>query len=207
MTLRINMDDIDDSTDDIVLYQGKKFTGILYEVSSDGVLSYEQEYVDGFPQGDSRHWWDRGKLKSDFVSPRKNNPCSRSISWHINGMLQELKESLYRSLIRHQKWDEEGVLIEEWETFNEDDWDIFSPEASSIVNKKLHGTNTQWYSDGSIKEVHVYLKGKLIGYQKWDLDGTLVENWEIESNADEAAVQALSDLLVAASDRSTYPSK
>jgi antitoxin component YwqK of YwqJK toxin-antitoxin module len=184
MTLRINMDDVDNGTDDIIMYQGKKFTGILYELSYDGAgtLSYEREYVDGFPDGDYRSWWDQGKLEADFISPRKNNPCSRYAEWYVNGMLKELKESLHLSIIRHQKWDEQGVLIEEWETLNEDDWDIFSSKSSPIVNKKLHGTNTQWYDNGSIKEIHSYLKGKLVHHQKWDIDSTLVEDWEIETD-------------------------
>ncbi|MGB3206865.1 MAG: hypothetical protein WBB28_17925 [Crinalium sp.] len=164
------------------MYQGKKFTGILYELSYDGTetLCYEKEYVDGFPHGNSRYWWGPGQLRSELIRHQKNNPCRRYAEWYINGILKELKESVNDTTTYHQKWNERGILTERWETLNEDDWDIFSPKASPIVNEKLHGTNTQWYDDGSIKEVHSYLKGKLVQHQKWDADGTLVKDWEIE---------------------------
>jgi antitoxin component YwqK of YwqJK toxin-antitoxin module len=178
MILRVHNDDTD-CDGDMVLYQGKPFTGIVYELDIDGMVCYEGEHTDGFVSGYSRTWWKPGMLKSEIIYRQKNNPYSRSMQWYANGIVKELKEGLNGTRIRCQKWNEQGILIERWEVLNEDDWDIFVPEASLIANKKRHGTNTEWYDDGSIKEIHSYLKGNLIMHKKYDVCGKLVDTWKI----------------------------
>ena len=180
MKSRVSIDDVDDHLGDLVLYRSEPFTGILYELDIDGELLYEGEHTNGFPSGYSRVWWRPGILKSEIIYRHKNNPYSKSTEWYANGIMKELEERLESTLIRYQKWNDKGILIERWETLNEDDYDIFAPQVNPVIKQKLHGTNTQWYDNASIKEVHSSLKGKLIKHQKWDMNGNLIKDWEID---------------------------
>jgi antitoxin component YwqK of YwqJK toxin-antitoxin module len=183
MNLRLNIDDIDcDEGDDQIFYQGESFTGILYELAIDGNLSYEEEHTNGFPSGYQRMWWEPGKLREEIIYYHPDRPDSKYTEWYLNGVMKELKEDYNRTLLRHQKWNERGILIERWETLNEPDWDIFSPPANAIVNEKKHGTHTTWYDNGTIKETNVYVRGQLVYHQQWDINVCLTSGLNLRVN-------------------------
>ena len=72
-------------------YEGKPFTGIVFENENDGSLSWEEEYIDGFQEGWYRSFHKNGKIKQQWKA-------------HNNIIISGT----------HKEWDENGNLI--WES-------------------------------------------------------------------------------------------
>jgi antitoxin component YwqK of YwqJK toxin-antitoxin module len=119
VSLRIDIDDIE-CDGDAVIYQGKLFTGILYELFSDGTLAYEEEHTNGFPNGFykvsgyCKYWWQNGNKKSENIYSSEEE-ISNWTEWYENGSLKEfIQTSKTEGILHKKRWNINGVLIEEY---------------------------------------------------------------------------------------------
>jgi antitoxin component YwqK of YwqJK toxin-antitoxin module len=113
MSLRIDIDDIDERCDDMVFYQGRPFTGVLYELYPDGTLHYEGEHVGGFPSGYLREWWPNGNKQLEVIYANSKNPNGKTTKWYENGSIEEFTEgSKADGTFHKKKWGVNGILIE-----------------------------------------------------------------------------------------------
>ena len=53
---------------EILLYNGKPFTGIMYDEEKDGSLAFEIEYQDGYLEGKTIYFYPNGKVQEEYVS-------------------------------------------------------------------------------------------------------------------------------------------
>src|SRR5262245_1258548 len=53
---RVDFDELDLGDEQLSTWQGRPFTGVAFENSSEGKLRCEQEFVDGLRQGVTRQW-------------------------------------------------------------------------------------------------------------------------------------------------------
>ncbi len=72
----------------IFYYKGKPFTGIVYEKHKNGLIAWEEEYLEGYQEGWIRYYFENGKLNQE--SKNHNNMT-------IDNTFKE--------------WDEDGNLI------------------------------------------------------------------------------------------------
>ena len=87
---RVHIDDTQENKEaQMLFYQGKPFTGIAYDVYSNGQLQFEETYKDGELNGLYQEWYENGQLASQGTF--KDN--------ELNGLFQE--------------WDKNGQFLEE----------------------------------------------------------------------------------------------
>jgi antitoxin component YwqK of YwqJK toxin-antitoxin module len=94
-------------------YDGESFTGIAYELSEGGRLTSEVEFRCGIQAGTWREWYPNGTLAKEAHLERGawHGHCRE---WHSNGQLALDGEWEYGVCLRNQRWDENGVLIDEY---------------------------------------------------------------------------------------------
>jgi len=63
---RVHIDDIQEN-DKMAFYQGKPFTGIAYDVYSEGQLKFEGTYKDGKEDGLFQEWYENGQLRFEVT--------------------------------------------------------------------------------------------------------------------------------------------
>ena len=90
---RVSLDEFDIEQLDgggvpILFYDGKPFTGIVYQLEKDGSLGYEEEYENGYQEGWVRYYHPNGKLEQE---------CKKHLNIMVDGTFK--------------KWDEHGNLI------------------------------------------------------------------------------------------------
>jgi antitoxin component YwqK of YwqJK toxin-antitoxin module len=88
---RVHFDDLQENGD--LFYQGKPFTGIAYDVYSEGQLKVEVEIKDGKPDGLGQEWYDNGQLHLEI-----NFKDGLVQEWDENGQL--LREETYKDGVR-----------------------------------------------------------------------------------------------------------
>jgi len=99
--------------DGAYLYDGERFTGIARGVTSEGVLASEIAYTNGVQEGLARHWYPSGERLSE-VTYLNNSVHGSSREWHKNGRLKREAEYEHGILLKENKWDDDGKLIEEF---------------------------------------------------------------------------------------------
>jgi antitoxin component YwqK of YwqJK toxin-antitoxin module len=72
----------------IIFFQGKPFTGIVYETEADGSIAWEEEYINSYQEGWTRSFHPNGKLAQEYKS-------------HNNKIIENT----------YKEWDEAGNLI------------------------------------------------------------------------------------------------
>jgi antitoxin component YwqK of YwqJK toxin-antitoxin module len=110
--LRVQDDQLDDGDDDAVLFEGKPFSGVSYDVYDNGQLRHEVEYVDGYERGLSRYWYSNGQLKEEMVFLPGRAP-DKSTGWHENGKLRYETRREFGVKVSHKEWGPDGNLLKE----------------------------------------------------------------------------------------------
>jgi len=111
---RVHIDDIQENKEAKMLFdQGKPFTGITYDVYSNGQLSFELEIKDGKRNGLYQAWYENGQwhLKGTYKDAKLDGLLQE---WYENGQLllqATFKDDELNGL--YQEWDENGTLIEQ----------------------------------------------------------------------------------------------
>ncbi|MCR4766847.1 MAG: hypothetical protein K5875_02700 [Saccharofermentans sp.] len=92
-------------------FGGKPFTGLLYELDSNGNLRYYKYYTEGFDDGEYVAFYDSGAIASYCVM--KNAAfVGKLYKWHRNGKIKSFKEiDENRKHIRTVRFDDAGNII------------------------------------------------------------------------------------------------
>jgi len=107
---RVHIDDTQkDEEAKMLFYQGKPFTGIVYDVYSEGQLKFERTYKEGLCVF-TQNWFENGQISSQVTyKDKKLNGLWQA--WWMNGRLayqltskDGKKDGLY------QEWDKNGQL-------------------------------------------------------------------------------------------------
>jgi antitoxin component YwqK of YwqJK toxin-antitoxin module len=113
--LRVNADDMDFNPATYrYLYQGKPFTGEMYEYGTDGTVTSVKaisEFVEGLRHGITRVFYPDGTLRSE-ARYEYNRPVGLERTWHHNGQLEEeISYTEEGTWIATRRWDEDGELV------------------------------------------------------------------------------------------------
>ncbi|MBC6905959.1 hypothetical protein DWB84_10870 [Saccharophagus sp. K07] len=98
--------------DDTLVLNGKPFTGVGYAEFPNGKLRREVTYVDGFPLGLCREWYENGQLKKEWVAERGVAP-SKTTEWYEDGKIKSVCIREHGIELKFQEWSSDGVLIVE----------------------------------------------------------------------------------------------
>jgi antitoxin component YwqK of YwqJK toxin-antitoxin module len=92
---------------------GEPFTGTAYTLYPSGALEAESEFRYGLSWGLGRGWHPNGQLSSEAYFMRDvQHGIARE--WDEAGRLEEESYCEYGIVIYEKKWNEEGVLIEDY---------------------------------------------------------------------------------------------
>ncbi|GMT96332.1 hypothetical protein KH5H1_04510 [Corallococcus caeni] len=90
-------------------FQGKPFTGALFEERASGLLCSETFYVDGLRQGPDRTWHESGLLAEEVFYWR-NCWHGTSRAWLADGTMIEDRVYLYGLCVVERRWSHSGLL-------------------------------------------------------------------------------------------------
>lgn len=124
-----------DEDEAIYLRDGEPFTGIAYELYPSGALEGESEFRDGLSWGVGRGWHPNGQLSSEGHA-FKDVQHGIAREWDEQGRLEEESYCEYGIVIYEKKWNEEGVLIEDYQLKESDPdyeelqrlWELYGKE-------------------------------------------------------------------------------
>lgn len=95
------------------------YTGLVHQRSRAGVLISEESFVDGVLDGICRYWYPNGQPMQEKTF-RGNSAYGPVREWHKNGQIKREALMDYGIRLRDRKWDEAGVLTEDY-TLSEGD--------------------------------------------------------------------------------------
>jgi antitoxin component YwqK of YwqJK toxin-antitoxin module len=109
--LRASYDDMDINPATYqYLYQGKPFTGEMYEYDTEGTVKAISEFYNGVRRGMSRAYWADGKLQSE-ARYEYGRPVGVERTWHENGQLaEEITYTDDGTWVSTRRWNEDGTL-------------------------------------------------------------------------------------------------
>jgi antitoxin component YwqK of YwqJK toxin-antitoxin module len=98
----------------IYLRGGEPFTGVAFGLYPYGSLEAESEFRDGLSWGVGRSWRPNGQLSSEAYFMRDvRHGIARE--WDEEGRLEEESYCEYGIVIYEKKWNEEGVLVHDYQ--------------------------------------------------------------------------------------------
>lgn len=105
---RVDYDEVE-LDDDLVMVDGRPFSGIVYSKYPSGQIYFENHYRDGLPEGLCQEWDPDGQLISRRIAIRGRG-SSEIWKWHANG-----KPALYERFVdgrpvETKQWNEKGEL-------------------------------------------------------------------------------------------------
>ena len=119
--IRVNVDDtdIEHIGGPTLTWQGKPFTGIVFELQNDQVIN-ETTYVEGVEDGVERSWYLNGQVES-MGENRWNRSHGPFKMWYPSGQLKYEGLTELGHVIWRKGWSEEGNLISEYKIENDPD--------------------------------------------------------------------------------------
>ena len=113
--VQVKLDDLEiDTWGEYYEWQGKPFTGIAYDLYSNGQKCIEIEVVDGFEEGAVRQWYSSGEIKLEG-SGKFGEPFTWSKEWFENGVLKRETLAEFHIRVKETVWNENGQIISEYE--------------------------------------------------------------------------------------------
>jgi antitoxin component YwqK of YwqJK toxin-antitoxin module len=136
--VRVPYDDLDfPGWDDGYTYNGESFTGVAFELGEGGRLVAEVEFRSGIQEGMWREWHPDGVPSREARLERGvwHGHCRE---WHPNGQLALEGEWEYGVSLHRRRWDEAGVLAEEYEVAS-------NASASEVLGiyRRMYGGSAQ----------------------------------------------------------------
>lgn len=95
---------------DMLFYKEIPFTGLGYELYSDGKLRELALYKFGFANGVCREWYPTGQLKSESEL-EEGISNGLETCWYENGNIKYITHYELGIQLDYQEWDENGNLI------------------------------------------------------------------------------------------------
>lgn len=172
---------------------GKMVTGTVVKRNADGEIRESMDYVDGYPNGQKKVWYDNGQLKSEASLIYKD--YGRSTGFMNNGPARQFCENgtLREERIfneegapvgQHRSWTCTGELLTvnsfpsgEYRQASEmDDGSIWvSEEGFRTEAGKWEGEHRRYHQNGNLSLVEHWKDGALDGsYEEWDAAGTRI---------------------------------
>lgn len=99
---------------------GVPVEGILYEKYSNGNLNYYAYYKDGIPNGEEVWFYESGKVKS-YCIMASGTIEGEHTEWYENGSIKLVEYCKYGFVLKMQRFDENGNLIEEKNNLTDDE--------------------------------------------------------------------------------------
>ena len=102
------------------LHAGALFTGVAVEHDEDGLLLFEDTYVDGLRHGPSRMFHPSGELAEEGV--RRKGAWHGTVEvWNVDGTQAEEARYAYGICLESFEWDAAGELVEHFQLDPESD--------------------------------------------------------------------------------------
>lgn len=110
MSVEIPDSELDIDHNQVGRYEGRLFSGIVYDLWPDGKRRCEIPYVEGVQEGTARDWYASGRLA---VETEYRNGClhGKQREWDEEGRLRLEKVYEYGILVERRAWDKDGHLI------------------------------------------------------------------------------------------------
>jgi antitoxin component YwqK of YwqJK toxin-antitoxin module len=121
---RVPYDSLEYSDDGDYCLDGRLFTGVAFSLDEDGWLEKEIEYRNGAEWGMKRYWYAPDKLLEE-AQMRAGVVHGKERRWYRTGNLEEEADCEFGIVLRRRTWDENGILLEEYE-LKETDGDFAS---------------------------------------------------------------------------------
>lgn len=168
--LRIDEEDLYDQDDYCPYWNGEKFTGIGYEIGTNGVIYRETSYKNGVQDGIYQEFSDRGTLleKGYFKNGYAYGIWKK---WNEAGQLISLEIFNRSGKIYGEKRDSEGFIFCKKYT---------QKLGTRIVNK--YSKEELFFRSGNLKEERIYEYEILVKARKWNLDGDWIEDYHIDKD-------------------------
>ena len=123
--LRVSVDELKwHAGHGLYTHEGTPFTGVAFEVGTDGALAAETEYRGGLRAGLQRMWHPDGSVAAEGAF-RAGSLHGNYQEWHLNGQLALEQVGEYGILLSEKSWDEHGRLVKEYRIEHEgNDWQM-----------------------------------------------------------------------------------
>jgi hypothetical protein len=118
-TLRVHVNELDFGDKQLMIWNGKPFTGVAVEFFPDGKLQSEEYYVDGIEHGPSRVWFPSGQLLEE-MNHWRGSLHGYYRMWDERGTLREEALCELGVWLAERRWDEQGRLVRDWRLGPED---------------------------------------------------------------------------------------
>ncbi len=99
-----------DLDEDIGLYQGQPFTGVVRAFHPNGMLKKEWPYRDGLWQGQCREWYSNGQVKREWHAVR-GVAEGKMCEWHQNGQIRTNASYSKGVELTFDEWTHAGLLV------------------------------------------------------------------------------------------------
>jgi antitoxin component YwqK of YwqJK toxin-antitoxin module len=100
---------------DICYLDGKEFTGISFDIHSNGQLKFERSYKNGRKNGLNKQWFENGQLRIE-TNYKNGKRDGLDKMWYENGQLNyvwKFKDGVEDGI--QKTWYENGQLLAIWE--------------------------------------------------------------------------------------------
>jgi len=116
---RRKLNELDFLQDDVggwyfVSENGEPYSGVLFEMYSNGRMAYEGKYEDGYKMGYQTYWYENGQLKENTFSCWDNphGPCK---AWSETGDIVFEAEYNYGYKLWSNTYDNLGELVDKYQ--------------------------------------------------------------------------------------------
>ncbi len=106
-------DDLTMNDDQTMSWNDQPFTGLAFEIYSNGQRQSESPYVQGVLQGISREWYSEGGTKEE-ANYWNGVRHGGTRTWSPAGKIAAEKRFEYGILTRERLWDPNGRLLKDW---------------------------------------------------------------------------------------------
>jgi antitoxin component YwqK of YwqJK toxin-antitoxin module len=161
---RIRRSEVELEEENDFFINDEPITGVLYEVYENGQLQYEKTIVNSILEGLFESWYSNGQLKSTG-SYQKNKKEGTWSSYFSNAQLESSIEYLQGHIVKKEKLNECGNLIEKLET-------DFKNGGKTEKTKIL-----RWNKQGRKIEEIIAEYGIVLSKKTWDNEGDLKDEY------------------------------
>lgn len=109
--VRVQQEELEFTDDSFALWNGKPFTGIVYDLNNvNGKLWSEMSYANGWQEGVTRGWYISGILEAE-ERWRRGYRHGLNQEWFEDGNLKYEAEFEFDFIVTKKLWDKDGSLI------------------------------------------------------------------------------------------------
>ena len=110
---RVDFEELDLDDEQLIVWNGRPFTGIAVEFFPDGTLCSEVPHLEGVRHGLIRAWYPSGQLRKE-ANLWQGGLHGYKREWDEQGHLVSDELGELGIGIAEKRWDEQGRLIRDW---------------------------------------------------------------------------------------------